>query len=92
MPNVFDGVNVDCCWPLVDACCCAPDERVLRAYSEQRYTGPMTAAQRAWCVAEAERAGEGAYRREELAALNDEDLARTVLSAWADYCRSQGWL
>lgn len=92
MQNVFDGVSVACCWPLVEACCCAPEERVLRAYSAQRYTGPMTPAQRAWCVDEAYRAGEGTYRREELAALSDEDLARTVLSAWVDYCRSQGLL
>jgi hypothetical protein len=43
-------------------------------------------------VFEAYRAGEGAYRQDELVTLPDAELARTVLQAWADYCRSQGLL
>ena len=82
-PPVFDA-DVGCCCEVV-RCQCAPEERVLRAYSDLRYTKPMTEAQRRWCVDEADRAGEGEYRREDLEKMPDDQLADTVLMAWWHY-------
>lgn len=92
MRNMFDGITVGCCQAPCDGCACDPAERVVRAYASNRYTGRMTPAQRAWCVAEADHAGEGYYRREELEALPDGALAAAVLHAWRMYCQSQGLL
>lgn len=92
MLHVFEGIAVGCCMGREDACICDPTERVIRAYTADRYTGQMTPAQRAWCVAEAYRAGEGTWRREDLEALDDGDLAATVLDMWRQYCQGQGLL
>lgn len=92
MMNVFDGITVGCCQAPCDGCACDPAERVLRAYASNRYTGRMTPVQRAWCVAQADWAGEGFYQREELEAMDDGDLAATVLEMWRLYCQSQGLL
>jgi hypothetical protein len=48
----------------------------------------MTPEQRRWCIQEADSAGEGSWSEEELAKLNDQELARAVLQAWWDYVRS----
>lgn len=92
MLNVFEGIEVACCMGPGEGCACAPPERVLRAYMEKRYTGTMTEDQRKWCIQEAFLAGEGEHKWDDLEKLNTSDLARTVLSAWASYCRSQGLL
>lgn len=93
MCTVFDGVMVDCCMaPCAGGCMCTPAERVLRAYSDGRYKGRMTPAQRIWCVAEADWAGEGMWREDNLEALNDGDLAATVLDMWRRYCQRHGLL
>lgn len=91
MTNVFEGISVACCMG-PHGCVCDQVERVIRAYQEGRRIIPLTAEQRAWCVREADRAGEGLYRPAELEALSDRNLARAVLYAWAEYCRSQGLL
>lgn len=73
-------------------CVCTDEERILRFYSCGVITVPMTTAQRDWCIQEADHAGEGEHSRATLEPLSDKDLARTVLSAWVNYCRSQGLL
>lgn len=48
----------------------------------------MTPEQRAWCVDEADSAAEGAYRRADLQAMTDPDLAYAVIDAWWMYVKS----
>ena len=50
---------------------------------------PMSVTEREWCVDEADRAGEGFYKADELRALSDQDLACNVLHAWRMYVASQ---
>jgi hypothetical protein len=50
----------------------------------------MTPAQREECLEEIGRV-EG-YDPKDYAQLTDRDLARSVLHAWADYCRDKGLL
>ncbi len=45
----------------------------------------MTSEERAWCVQEADRSGEGDYDPEWLSNMTDRALAVTVLTAWKDY-------
>ncbi|HQN17709.1 MAG TPA: hypothetical protein PKV86_01155 [Syntrophobacteraceae bacterium] len=88
-PKLFEGP-----YPQCHDCefGCGQMERALRHYSAYGYDKPMTSEEREWCIQEADRAGEGSYRREELERYNDQELATAVLRAWADYCRSQGLL
>lgn len=95
----MEAISNDGKWSYVECstcganCACGDGERALRHIVNGTWPhGSMTAEQRAWCVEEADSAGEGAYKLSELEALNDQDLARTVLDAWTDYCRSQGLL
>jgi hypothetical protein len=67
---------------------CRENEAALRHLAYYGFAEPMTPEQRAWCIDEADRAGEGTYRREDLEKLSDQELAKTVLQAWWDYVRS----
>ncbi len=70
-------------------CACGPQECVLRRIWAKDYPhGPMTPEQRAWCVDEADSAAEGAYRRADLQAMTDPDLAYAVIDAWWMYVKS----
>jgi hypothetical protein len=70
-------------------CRCGDEEKALRHFSGRTWPhGPMTPEQRAWCIDEADRAGEGSFKREDLEQLTDRDLAADVLRAWTDYVRS----
>lgn len=87
--KMFDGIEVECCmgseFESSHGCACMQEERVLRAYSAGRYTEPMKTNQRKWCAEEADSAGEGLYRAEELESLSDMELAHCVLDAWRSY-------
>ena len=87
---MFENILVECCSGSEETCVCSPEERVLHAYTDGRYTQPMTPEQREWCLDEALHFYEGAYQESYLAACDDRSLANHVLSAWRDYCRSQG--
>lgn len=76
-----------CMGPGAD-CVCGRTEQVVRLYAEGNGGRPLTAPERAYLVASADWAGEGSVRREELEAMDDEDLAYWTLSAWTDYARS----
>ena len=88
-PKLFEGP-----FPHCQACeyGCGHKEGAMRHYADYGYDKPMTSEEREWCIQEADRAGEGTYRREELEGYSDQGLAEAVLRAWADYCRSQGLL
>lgn len=80
-----------CICDFMDTCACGPQEKHLRLIADGRWAnGKMTAEQREWCIDEAVSAGEGAYRRDELVSVPDDQLARTVLDAWRYFARSQG--
>jgi hypothetical protein len=65
-------------------------EVVLRCYAYGWPRTAMTPAQRDVCLAEIDSV-EG-YAREEHDSDTDQDLARTVLCAWVDFCREKGLL
>lgn len=65
-------------------------ERALRGWQDGRMAAPMTPDQRETCLAEIERV-EG-YSRGDHERDIDKELARTVLTAWTDYCRDKGLL
>lgn len=87
---------MDSLFPLVECvhgpdCICPANERALRHFSNRSWPyGSMTQAQREWAIQEANWAGEGQFCEEELRNMNDQCLAKSVLHAWVDYCRSQG--
>jgi len=91
---MFDDLDWVCECPLAPCpgCVCTRNEMALRRYTA--VSGgplrPMTAAERAWCVAEADHCGEGLFSVEELSALDDRALAAAVLRAWTAYVRRNG--
>lgn len=70
------------------SCVCPQEERALRAWSTEKPMPPMTDNQREWCLREIDQV-EG-FRRREHECDSDQDLARTVLDAWLDYCWDKG--
>ena len=77
------------CAPAGEGCACGHEERALRNITNRTWPhGPMTPKQRAWCVQEADSAGEGSYDPADLVAQSDRDLAADTLQAWNDYVRS----
>ena len=84
--SAFFTQQVACCMPNT-GCLCGPEEKVLRAYIRGEALEPMSEAERNWCCAEADRAGEGAYPKAEAVELDDRELARWVISAWSDYAK-----
>ncbi len=79
---------VRCSCNFMPQCCvCGSIEKVLRGYSgdEHGKMRLMSPAERAFCIEEADWAGEGNYDRVWLAGLSDRDLAHTVLTAWKEY-------
>lgn len=86
----FNDISFVCCRGPVDTgyCVCTRDESTLRRYSAGEALRPMTADERAWCVDEADRAGEGCYSEPELIAMDDTTLADAVLNAWHMYVQS----
>lgn len=86
---MFERHSVPCCMGEGHPCVCGPDERVLRAYDRGEVgLPPMTAEEREWCLEEADRAGEGAFPREEAEQFSDKDLANWVLRAWREFVQS----
>lgn len=71
-------------------CICGREERSLRGWSTGRLSVSMTPEQREYCLQEIGRV-EG-YDRAEHQSDTAKELAGTVLSAWADYCRDKGLL
>lgn len=93
MTSPFDSVTVStCCYEGDEIRCqCGPAERVLRAYIDGGIGLPeMTQQQRDWCLSEIDSV-EG-YDRKDHETEADPQLARSVLSAWTDFCRDKGML
>ena len=76
------------CYDDPTQCVCGTQERALRNVIAGK-APPMTAEQRAWCREEITRV-EGYDETD--AEGDDERVARTVLSAWTDFCRDKGLL
>ena len=74
-----------------DNCVCPPLERFMRAYAERLPMTAMSPEQREECIQEVIYCSEGSNRTD-YEALSDQDLARGVLYAWADYARDKGLL
>lgn len=89
---VFGDVHAPCrCMALPTPgtlCQCGNNERVIRAIAGGLIDYKMLPEQRAWCIDQAEWAGEGYYRREELEAMTDQDLAQAVLDMWNEYVKT----
>lgn len=84
---------VDCCDADMRAdghCACGPTERILRAWIDERLIVPMTPEQREWALDQINQV-EG-FERAEHETETDGQVARTVISAWADFCRDKGML
>jgi hypothetical protein len=91
--NIFATVIVNtCCYAGQEiGCQCGPAERVLRAYIDAEPGLPaMSREQREWCLSEIDSV-EG-YDRKEHESGTDSELARSVISAWMDYCRDKGMI
>lgn len=72
-------------------CFCDPVERYIRhyAYGGDFPRGLLSQEQRSHLIREADRAGEGMFRKEELEIMNDRDLCRSYMSAISAYVGSQ---
>lgn len=79
--EIFNVADSPCCQG-AKQCDCGPEERVLRSISSGRLKIKMTKKQRAWCISQAVEFGEGNYFENELASLDDQPLAESVLRAW----------
>jgi len=89
MSERFSDISFVCCRGPVDpGCVCTRDESTLRRYAAGETLRAMTSDERKWCIDEADWAGEGYYKSEELEAMSDKDLARAVLKAWHMYVHS----
>jgi hypothetical protein len=91
--ELFTGPEAPCCLGQIpgeseDCPGCPKEERALRAIIAGQYR-PMTGAERDYCKREIA-AVEGYSEAD--AEGSDADVARTVLSAWQDYCRDKGML
>jgi hypothetical protein len=90
--TLFNDISFVCCRdPLAGGgccCVCTREESTLRQYSAGEILRPMTDDERAWCVNEADRAGEGYYSEPELTSMDDQALASAVLNAWNMYVQS----
>jgi len=86
----FADIPMVCCQGPVDAglCVCTREESTLRRYMAGEGLRPMTTGERDWCIAEADRFGEGHYSRDELEIMDDPRLAYAVLDAWQMYVQS----
>ncbi len=71
-------------------CMCSPNEQVVRAYMDGDVTVPMSAEQRAWCVAEVRRASDATDQPETFDQHSDKELASATYWSWVDYCRDKG--
>lgn len=89
MSKRFSDISFVCCRGPVDpGCVCTRDESTLRRYAAGETLRAMTSDERKWCIDEADWAGEGYYKSEELEAMSDKDLAHAVLNAWHMYVQS----
>jgi hypothetical protein len=88
--ELFTNPEAPCCLgDGTDECqYCPKEERALRAISAGQYR-PMSEAERDYCKRQIA-AVEGYSGADAEGA--DADVARTVISAWRDYCRDKGML
>lgn len=68
-------------------CACGREERILRHVSEGKHYPAFTPEEREWCTQQI--ASVEGYSEQD-ATGTDAQVARTVLSAWTDYCRDKG--
>lgn len=88
MAHLFEDIGCPDNCEGCDGMICDVIERAFRNYAYgDTPLRPMTADERAWCVASADHAGEGSVRVEELTQLDDRELARATIQAWSAYCR-----
>jgi len=48
----------------------------------------MDEHEREFCIGEADHCGEGMFSEDQLAAMNDQELAKSVMTAWSAYVSS----
>ena len=71
-----------------DCVLCTDTERFVRYYIHGPVENNMDEDERMFCVEEADHCGEGLFSTEELSAMSDQDLAKSVLYAWGAYVSS----
>lgn len=71
-----------------DCVACTEAERFVRHYVHGPATSKMSENEREFCVGEADHCGEGMFSADELRAMSDQELAKSVMTAWAAYVSS----
>lgn len=69
----------------VDCAVCSPTERFIRHYVHGPAICPMDEHERQFCVDDADHCGEGMFSSEELRAMDDQELAKSVMNTWRAY-------
>lgn len=79
------------CWDvsMCQQCVCTDAEKMLRVIADNEVS-PLTPEEKQECFAEIDKV-EG-YSSSLVANGSDQQIARTVLAAWADYARDKGML
>lgn len=84
----FSPANCVCFPDDPEFCACTHQERGMRAVL--RGAGPISEAEREWCLTEIDRV-EG-HSRADYDGADAALLVRGVFGAWTDYCRDKGLL
>lgn len=71
-----------------DCAVCSPTERFVRHYVHGPAICPMDEYEREFCVIDADHCGEGLFSYDELVAMDDQELAKSVMEAWRSYVSS----
>ena len=71
-----------------DCALCTDAERFVRHYVHGPVACPMDEHEREFCVGEADHCGEGMFSADELRAMDDQELAKSVMTAWSAYVSS----
>lgn len=71
-----------------DCALCTESERFVRHYVHGPVICPMDELEREFCVVEADLCGEGMFSQDQLTAMNDQELAKSVMTAWSAYVSS----
>ncbi len=79
----------DCPWLNSTDCeLCDEKERFIRHYIHGPAVCQMDDYERSFCLIEANRCGEGMFNTAELDQMSDQELAKSVMTAWRAYVYS----
>lgn len=82
--STLEWPSAPCCYDPHN-CICSDEERALRGWFSGAVRTPMSAAHRAYCLAQL-KAAEG-FSARDFDSCSDADLAGAVLSSWLDFAR-----